>query len=328
MRRVDSDPAVRAVAQRMGIRAQTQLAREICHNTIDSLQEEMNRFGMVPKSLDDVLEIVSGLRGIEFVHVENDVDLSRIEADLAKEMPALERQLSFEFRDSTEAVVLRRVASHARSTRRYLAVIDARGHRSAKAWFGDRHEAVHVLLPDDSNQQLFRRTSAERPEPFEQVVDFTASQLGFWPPLVVGPLRAILQTGTDILDAFERTRVMLAPRASMESAFRAFAQYVAEPLLIIWSDYTTRRDGDPSSLALRVRVVIANDAAIATRLFIPDNYRIPAHSVIVASCGAPWTAAVADNDSLERWRDSAGRRLAQLAVKVTARGSWAALQLR
>ncbi len=328
MLHVDIDPAVRALARRMGIRVRRGLASEIRRLAMANLQKEMDRHDMVPTTLDEVLEIAAGLYGMDFERVASDYDLSRIDEKYGRELPQLEGQLSFEFGAATEAVVLRRPQTAPHAAGRYLAVVDARGQRANKAWFGARHEAAHVLLPDDSNQQLFRRTTADRPEPFEQVIDFIASELGFWPPLVVPRLRAQLATGTDILDAFEQTRRALAPTASVEAAFRAFATHVDEPLLIVWCDMATRSDGHPDSLALRVQTVITNDAARARRLFIPPNYRVPPDSAIARAHSQPSRFLHRDLDSLGRWSDSRGRTLPALSVHVTARGRWAALRLQ
>jgi hypothetical protein len=328
MRHVDLDPAVRALAERLGIRGQQGLATAIRRAVIDGVEREFERYSLEPKTLDEVLEIVAQLRGMEFVHVQDDSDFDRIESDYGAELPALERQLSFEFRDSTEAVVIRRRPTDPKSNSRYLAVVDARGQRANKAWYGARHEAVHVIVPDDSNKQMYRKTKAERPEPFEQLIDHIASYLGFWRPIVAPALHECLRSCHDILDGFERARVLLASRASREASFRAFADLVSEPVLIIWTDMATKKNGDPTSLAQRVRTVIVNDAALKAGLSIPKNYRVPPDSVIARSFGQSWELPMLDVERLDHWTDSAGRRLAQLAVDGTARDHWAAMRLR
>jgi hypothetical protein len=328
MRHVDRDPAVRALAERLGVRVHSGLAGEIRRVVIDSVERQFADYGIEPRTLDEVLEVTAQLHGMEFVHVEDDSDFDRIESNYGAELPALERQLSFEFRDSTEAVVIRRRPRDPRSGSRYLAVVDARGERANKAWYGARHEAVHVVVPDDANKQMYRKTRAERPEPFEQVIDHIASRLGFWQPIVGPVLQECLRTSADVLDGFERARAALAPRASKEACYRAFAELVREPLLIVWTDVATKKNGDPRTAAQRVRTVIANDAARKTGLFIPENYRVPPHSVMAQSFGAPWAMPARDVDRLDRWTSSSGGRLAAVAVEVVARGRWAAMRLR
>lgn len=59
-------------------------------------------------------------------------------------------------------------------------------------------------------------------------------------------------------------------------------------------------------------------------IVIPANYRIPAHSVIHAACAGDDVGE--QEDCLGLWTNSRGTALPARLVRVTARGSWAALE--
>ena len=186
-------------------------------------------------------------------------------------------------------------------------------------------------MPDPANNLVLRRTRRERPEPIEQVIDSVAGSLGFWEPIVKPILLANVATGTDLLDAFEKTRLELAPGASREASFRAFANFLPAPVMILWVDYDCRAEHRRSgqtmrSSALRTKVVIRNAAALAVGMNIPDNYRVPEHSVIATSSGKAFAISNTEKDDLGQWGDSSGRSLKRCSVRVTARGNWAAIQ--
>jgi hypothetical protein len=144
-------------------------------------------------------------------------------------------------------------------------------------------------------------------------------------------LLAHVASGIDLLDAFDKTRIELAPGASREASFRAFTNLLPHPIVVLWCDYDCRAEdrrpgGSPSrSLALRAKTVIRNGAADAVGMQIPNNYRIPTDSVIAHASRGSWANVATESDDLGRWRDSKGRTLARCPVKVTARGKWAAI---
>jgi hypothetical protein len=328
---IDGDASVQAIARELGIRQDRDLGtaiRDVAVRRVESMLVELH---YEPNTLDELRDLVHHHTGLHVVRISSDEDLRAVQEEYAEDLRGLPKQLSFEFANDTEALVVRRSTKDARSNRRFLALVDARGERENRAWFGDWHESSHTLVPDPANSLVLRRTRRERPEPVEQVIDLVAASVAFWSPLVKPVLLANMASGADLLHAFELTREELAPGASREASFRAFSNLLPAPLVILWVDYDCRAadrrpGGNPArSLALRAKTVIRNGAADSRAMSVPNNYRIPTDSVITQASAGSWATLRAEDDDLGRWRDSTGRSLARCRVKVIARGHWAAI---
>jgi len=329
-RRIDDDPKVQIVARRLGVRVRKGLRFAIQDAAEARVRGWMNEFSLEPSSLSDVhLTTLNRLR-LKVHQVKSDRDFHRIGSRLRTEMPNLPQQLELEFGErDTEALLMRR-RSGSRSGR-YVAVIDARGDRVHRAWYAERHEASHLLIEDPSTDHVWRRSGDSAP--IERVVDAVAARVGFWPDLV-RPLVQAADGGDDgLLKAFGGLRQEVAPDASMEASFRAFARYLEYPALLLYCDLGARKGEQSkgaaaSSYALRVRSVVWSSTAASHNLFIPHNYRIPKHSVIHEAGRAGPGKVFIQDDRLGRWTSSGGRRLADVPVQVEARGRWALLTLR
>lgn len=319
-RSIDQDPAFRRIAKRMGITASRDLRSLIADAAVRRVEHWMDELGVRPTSLDDVQSLVLNQTGITIERVQFDSDLARVASSYKGEHQALPVQLELEFTKETEALVFRRPAA----AKRFLAVVDARGHRAYRAWFAERHEPSHLLIEDPSANVVWRRTTVKRPEPVEQVVDEVASRVGFWAPIVWAELHAAGSRLGRRLEAFAAAYSAIAPGASREAAYRAFCRLTQEPLVLLRVDYGARRSGDSTSYALRAQTVIDNDAARKSGLRIWRNYRIPVHSVIHEALSAG--GFYSEVDDLSRWRSSSGTSLPRRRVLVTASGSWVAIE--
>lgn len=329
--RIDADADVRAIARGLGIVQGRNLAEEIRAITVGRIESLLEDLRYEPTSLEELREVVHNHAGLRVVRITSDEDLAVAQRDFANELRGLPKQLAFEFANDTEALVLRRDQRDRLSNSRFVALVDARGDRENRAWFGEWHETGHTLIPDPANNLVLRRTRRERPEPVEQVVDLVASAIGFWAPIVKPVLTRNL-AGSDVLVAFEKTREELVTRSSREAAFRAFCNMLTTPTVIVWVDYDCRaadkrRGGNPMrSYALRAKTVIRNSAAIELGMNVPENFRIPDHSVIALAANDASASAMRQHDDLGRWRDSSGRALPARPVSVTTWGRWAAIE--
>jgi hypothetical protein len=327
---VDRDEEVRRIAKTLGV-AGPGLSEKLCAAAVDKVARYMERFDIVPVTLEDVHGVVLNLTGVKIERVENDVDLKRISQKYAKKQVAAGVQLEFEFARNTEAVVFRDDGGDARRPA-FTALVDSRGEREYRAWFAERHEPAHLLIPDPSGKVAWRRTTTERPEPLEQVVDAIAARVGFWETIVSPALELALRQEKSVLEAFERARTDLAPRASRESCYRAFVRLVPFPLTLLRTSVGCRR-GDPDnadgSLCLRATTVIRNDAAERAGLVVWPNFRIPPHSVISEAREATGARKCSGGDDLAAWRTDSGRPLSTTSrhVWVTACGAWSSIEV-
>ncbi|MGO9601991.1 MAG: hypothetical protein ACLQAT_01060 [Candidatus Binataceae bacterium] len=325
--RIDADPVVRQVASKLGIRSSASLREAITEVAVKRVADQMRRVGYEPTGLDDVHEFVLNLTGVKIVRVQTSAELVAASTSIKTANPTLREQLEFEFARDTEAVVVRRSDADAKSASRFVAIIDARPERQNRAWFAERHEPSHILIDDPGANALWRRTKVKRPEPIERVVDAVASAVGFWKPLVGPALASTLQYYEGPLAAFEAVRQALAPSASKEATYRALAELFGKPLVLLRADYSCRAEdreppGDPRrSWALRAQTVILNSRARAAGIKIWDNFRIPPHSVIRTE---PGTRSQIDNMGI--WESERHGTLPPCQVRVTAIGSWAAIE--
>lgn len=328
---IDSNPAVRRVAEILKIRARNNLQEAIREVALCQVESWIQEFQVKPTSLDDVHHLVLNQTGVRIIRVDSDAALREAAREIERTHPALPVQLEFEFQRQTEALVIRNPLTDRRLCNQYVAVVDARGERRWRAWFGERHEPAHVLIKDPNVNVVVRRTRIKRPEPLEQVVDAVASAVGFWEPLVRPVLSQTLRSSSNVLDALEQTRVMVAPRASKEASYRAFIALLERPLVIIRAGFDCRaadkrEGGDPGrSLALRAVTVLSNRAAQDTGLVVWPHYRIPADSVIASAHAHRWTVLAGD-DNTGRWPCETGRPLPNRAVRIVAYGPWATIE--
>lgn len=322
--RIDNDRDVRAAAKTLGIRAKTNLRDEIVRAAERQVETWIDELGEHPKTLDEVHRLVLNFCGVRVERIDEDSDIKRVESTYEENV--LPIQLEFEFSRDTEALVFKNPSTDGRSASRFIAVVDARGERRTRSWFAERHEPSHVLCGDKRMITVFRRTQTVRPEPLEQVVDAVAASVGFWKPIVLPVLRRQLEC-MNVLDAFDRTRSIVALGASVEASYRAFARLCEFPVVLVRSSLATRK-GDRSgrSLALRATTVVHNAAAETVGMRIPQNYRISPGSVIQRAHSNFGTLSA--DDDLGYWKDSTGRTLEPCRVHVIARDAWAAVTSR
>lgn len=327
---IDRDAEIRRIAEILGVTGPG-LSDKLIATAVAKVARHMERFDIVPATLDDVHAIVLNLTGVKIERVESDSDLKRISQKYAKKQVAAGVQLEFEFAKNTEAIVFRDEASGARRPA-FTALVDSRGDRGYRAWFAERHEPAHLLIPDPTGKLAWRRTTTERPEPLEQVVDAIAARIGFWEPIVRPTLEQVIREERSVLAALERARVTLAPNASREASYRAFARLLPFPLTILRSEMASRR-ADPhnhdGSRCLRATTVIWNDAAERAGIVVWQNFRIPSHSIIHEAHGNKLGGALRSSDDLRSWQTESGRALClrTLGVEVNARGPWATIEV-
>jgi hypothetical protein len=333
---IDSDATVQRVAGRLQITARDNLPQRIVDCVERRLAATLHELGASDPGLDDLRAVVQDQTKMKVVRIESDEALAQVAASHAGQFRALDKQLSLEFEKDTEALVLRtdKSTNANRGGARYTAFVDARGDKSRRAWFSEWHESSHLMIPDDSDKEVYRRTRVRRPEPIEQVVDAVASRIAFWQPSVEPIVRLALSQHTHVLEAFEAARLLWAPEASQESAYIAFSNLIGRPLVLIRAQVAGRRADakarsfDPESYALRAVRCIHSPEARGAGLYIPANYRIPPSSSIAAqSSGMSLLRAQTSAERLGAWTSSDGRRLKDIRVLVTVFGSWASVEL-
>lgn len=231
--------------------------------------------------------------------------------------------LRHEFATGTEAITFR--LRHAKlGMRRNLSVIDGRGNRAVRVYFGKRHESSHLLsLTPTQLDLVFRRTHAQKNVAEEQLMDKIGGEIAFYRPLFKPELdRLQRRYGRPCFQLIEDLRAEVCPDASWYATGLATVEQNDVPALFLTASYAakTADQGHPgASLALRASAR-GNAAARAAGLIIPWNYRIPAGSVIYDvfhSLSMP--SEVHADERLGIWTASNGSRLRDLPIHVLVR---------
>ncbi|MGH7514126.1 MAG: hypothetical protein ACREOQ_14525 [Gemmatimonadales bacterium] len=271
--------------------------------------------------------------------IRTDADVERIADEHEGFHPALRQRLRHEFLNSTtEGLALERDDWDPRLFR-YLAVIDARGERAARALFTAWHEITHLLLhPPQLAFPNFRRTPPQveiEKDPLESAVDHVAGRLAFYPPFY-GPAleEAIAAEGGLSFRALDLARETAAPTASLFAAAIGSINHVAIPILFVSVKLGLKKAearaitspqgafpfAEPAANeVLRAVAVIANEAAAGSDLCIRRNMRVPEQSVLTAAYEAPSEVDLEALEDQSWWETSSTGPLPELPIRVRAR---------
>ncbi len=287
-------------------------------------------------SLDSLRFIVANKFRVKLEFIRDEEDLDQIAAEYGDFHPLLGARLKCEFRDSTtEGITLERHAWDPRFFR-YLAVVDARGERAARAYFSAWHELAHLLIhPEQLPFPGFRRTPSESErlkDPLESVVDHVAGRIAFYPPYFGPALRDALEAhGGLTFSALEAARDKAAPTASLLATAMGSLQLVRQPALLVSAGMALKAaerrivEGQQESFAfatdrlqekLRVTMVVPND--VAPGFAIRRNMRVPAACVLSQAFANDNDVTLEAEEDQASWVTSRGGALAAMPIRVQA----------
>jgi len=273
---------------------------------------------------------------VEFIREDDDIE--RISMECSGFHSLLRQRLDFEFiQGSTEGITLEREEPDSRFFQ-YLAVVDARGERAARAYFTAWHELAHLLVhPSQLTFPGFRRTPAltERDkDPIESVVDHVAGRLAFYPPFFRPALdRAIADRGGLTFEALEAARADAAPTASLFATAMGSILLVGTPALFVTADMGlkaeerrfTRGPQQAFDFAvatvqekLRATTVAPSDLVADSGLAIRRNMRVPANSVLARAYESTVDVTLGADENQDWWTTSRDGQLEPLPIRVEA----------
>jgi hypothetical protein len=211
-----------------------------------------------------------------------------------------------------------------KGSRRYLAIIDARGGRSPRAYFTAWHEIAHLLLcpPRQRVFDGFRCSPNEvqrRKDPLESAVDHIAGLLAFWEPIFKPAL--LSAAGHNLtFAAIEAAAEQVAPCASLYAASLAATRVWGDAAVFVTGEEATKTNG--TGLALRLQTVIPNDPARRLDLNLRRSMRVPTASALWRAFHETPDAECAANEDQALWEVSGRGNLPKLpwAVQAIRRG--------
>jgi hypothetical protein len=314
-------PKLRQIVRDLELPASDDALRDLREHAIERVCKMME--GWALDTVEDLRLRVADQLSVKLIFINSDDDVSRIAAEYAQHrlryLP-LPRLLEREFiTGDTEGLLLDN-PSTLKGSRRYLAIIDARGARAARAYFTAWHELAHLLLcpPRQRVFDGFRRSPNEaerRKDPLESAVDHVAGLLAFWETIFKPAL--IEAAGNNLtFAAIEAATEQVAPGASLYAASLAAIRVWNEAAVFVTGEEATKTDG--SGFALRLQAVIPNDLARALDINVRRFMRVPTGSALWrAFYETPDTECTAQEDQ-SLWEVSGRGNLGKLPWVVQA----------
>jgi hypothetical protein len=250
---------------------------------------------------------------------------------------ALGRELKTEFlKNSTEGLLLQPNVPE-NCPFKFLAVIDARGERSNRAYFTAWHEIVHLLIePNHDEFTTVRRAPTQEEiikDPIEQLVDLIAGELAFYSRFFEAPiLQSITQSDNLTFSGIESVRSKVAPSASLYAATLASLGYVTKPTLFLTLALGMKKGEERRLLQptldfggvvlgpeekLRIKSIIASSDA-RKKFVLQDNMRVPERSIIHRVFNSPIDAEKNAYENQNFWEASKQGSLPDLPLLVNA----------
>jgi hypothetical protein len=318
-------PKLRQVARDLELPASDDALRDLREHAVERVRNMMT--GWTLDTVEDLRMRVADQLSVKLVFITSDDDIYRIAAEFAhyklRHVP-LPRLLEAEFiTGDTEGLLLDN-PSPVKGSRRYLAIIDARGPRAARAYFTGWHELAHLLLcpPRQRVFDGFRRSPSElqrRKDPLESAVDHIAGLLAFWEPIFKPAL--ITAAGGDLtFAAIETAAVLVAPGASLYAASLAATRVWDGAAVFVICEEGTKTDG--TGLALRIQTLIPNDHARSLDLSIRRSMRVPIASALWRAFYETSDTECAANENQALWEVAGRGNLPKLpwAAQAVRRG--------
>lgn len=212
-------PKLRQLARNLHIPDRGDCLAELRAHALDYVRQMIREWTV--DTIDELRMVVADRLSVKIEYINDDADVDRLANIYGHVMSHFRRVLRMEFlKHDTEGLLIDN-PHPGKGGRDYLAIIDARGPRKARAYFTAWHELAHLLLYPRRQLVLegFRRTPSVdnmQKDPVESAVDHIAGLLAFWEPLF-GP--ALLQTANGVL-TFEAVESAIGSSSSKACPIR------------------------------------------------------------------------------------------------------------
>jgi hypothetical protein len=321
MARLRSAPGVRKIAEELRLSGNDPVSAILghCRARVDSWIASFKGQITLPR-LHQLIDEHLKLRNVV---VRTDQELEDLIREQLDRRELIFSTLKSEFASGTEAITIK-LKNPVIGMRPNLAVIDGRGDRARRVYFGGRHEESHLLsLTPAQLSFVFRRTHATRNDAEERLMDRIGGELAFYPPLfrpeLVRLQRRYVRPCFQLVDD---VRAKVCPDASWTATAIAVVAQNDFPAIFLTARYgskTSDPDARSPSWALRVSPR-GNEAANAAGLRIHWNFRVPQASIIYTAFHAPHRLLDLHADErLGIWTSSHGSRLRDLPIHVEVR---------
>jgi hypothetical protein len=334
MSRLDQEPQVRELAERLGLGRTASPVEAIlshCRQRIDRWVEEVGNIttiGQLERLVTQRLQMV-------FEDVHSDEDFDRLKMTYAKgrkELAFAALRIPFDdAKNPSYGVLIECKNAPADAPDRFVAVIDCRGDKLARRSFTRWHEVIHRLTTHaDHGEPAFR----SQRDPIERLMDEIAGHIGFYEaffgPVFEAQLRGKRRLTFEMAEAVRRLRFS---EASFQATLSACCRRTPSPVIYVEAavahkaeDQLEIKQGqgwlfEESQPVAKLRAVevVPNPAAQKAGFFIAPRMRVPEESVIHRLHLDEERRSLDGEENLHTWEHSGGKRLADQKVWIEAR---------
>ena len=273
-----------------------------------------------PQTLSQLANEFAASLDMQITEVRTEADIDTVLEDLAPVQKKVIGELRTEFGGDTDAVTVRRLDPKPWD-REYWALINCQGWHEFRRYFSKWHEIVHRLLDGQQLAFAFRRTSRNRPEPAEVLVDRVAATLAFYPDMFEPVVREEFgKQGRLTFDGIDRVRERIAPDASREATANACLRHIPSPVWFLQCRMglkasEMRRVNNPQmsffpeespEAKLRVRTGSSSPSAEELGVRFYPNMRVPESSIVSLGFHDAWGEPQLRAEALDAWETSSG----------------------
>ena len=338
MAQLGTNPRVIKLAKDLGLPYRGDCLAHIRGFAVKRVEQIVDQSPVAVDNLDVLRRIVADKFRVKLEFIYEDADVERIAAKYPSFHRGLLPRLQREFLvDGTEGITLER-DEWDQFQFRYLAVIDARAERAARAYFTAWHELTHLLIhPEQLPFPGFRRSpprAAIAKDPLESVVDHVAGNVAFYPPFF-GPVvtAEVKRDGMFTFEVIEAARAAAAPSASLFAAAMASIHYAPTPTFFVAVDMALKKDEERAVRSpqqafdfahrepvekLRVVTVVQGSLLTGSALAIRRNMRVPERSVLTQAYESEVDITLTADEDQSWWEASERGRLDALSLRVHA----------
>lgn len=281
--------------------------------------------------MDRLQEVVCAKLGLRVHWIHSDFELVRLADKYIATGEIVFATLAGELSPDAFGVLIQLQRPTAQGNK-WVAVIDCRGDKAFRRHWTLWHEIAHCLTAVGQMHLPLRRTT-DNPskDPVETITDLIASDFAFYAPIFDPILKREITKNDGHLSfaVVNAIRSGFCPEASFQSTLNACVASLASPYLVLdirlgynKSEAAAVASGrSPIKPALRIYRASPNNEGSRVGLWIPNNYRIPDHSVIFEAHRIQSTRGLGRLEDLGTWTDSRGRSLQTRSVLIEAKKS-------
>ena len=286
-----------------------------------------------PETLSDLADEFAASLNMRITEVRNEEDIDAVVEEVSPIQKGVIAELKTEFGGDIDAITVRRLNPKPWD-REYWAIINCQGWHEYRRYWSKWHEIVHRLLDGQQLAFAFRRTSENRPEPAEALVDRVAATLAFYPdmfqPIVT---EECAQEGRLTFGVIDSIRERIAPDASREATANACLRHNPSPVWLLQCRVGLKASEarrlnnlqmsffpeDPPKAKLRVRHSSSSPSAERLDIRFHPNMRVPESSVVSLGFHDEWGEPKQGTEALDAWETSSGGPIGCGVVHFEAR---------